>query len=177
MKDRTVNGTFASGTPSKTSRGGFGCLFAPSRGLTRLGNGRKRQERVGSRKLNPKARLVRATAAAVPLGEILNTRSFDMDEAASHPGWLAEAPGTHVPETEEYGISGRVFQARRPLHPQRFWDLITGPAFTGVIHSKGFVCPNCGGDIRLREEDGRQEPAYVEPEVRKREKARMASPA
>ena len=91
------------------------------------------------RKLNPKARLVRATAAAVPLGEILNTRSFDMDEAASHPGWLAEAPGTHVPETEEYGISSRVFQARRPLHPQRFWDLITGPAFTGVIRSKGFV--------------------------------------
>ena len=37
-------------------------------------------------------------------------------------------------------------------------------------------CPNCGGDIRLRV-DGRQEPAYFEPEVRKREKARMASPA
>jgi hypothetical protein len=37
-------------------------------------------------------------------------------------------------------------------------------------------CPGCGGDIRLRE-DGRQEPAHFEPEVRKREKARMASPA
>ena len=37
-------------------------------------------------------------------------------------------------------------------------------------------CPNCGGDIRLRE-DGRQEPAHFEPEVRKRAKARMASPA
>jgi hypothetical protein len=37
-------------------------------------------------------------------------------------------------------------------------------------------CPGCGGDIRLRE-DGRQEPAYFEPEVRKRAKARMASPA
>jgi hypothetical protein len=37
-------------------------------------------------------------------------------------------------------------------------------------------CPACGGDIRLRG-DGRQEPAYFEPEVRKREKARMASPA
>ena len=39
-----------------------------------------------------------------------------------------------------------------------------------------FACPGCGGDIRLRG-DGRQEPAYFEPEVRKREKARMASPA
>ena len=37
-------------------------------------------------------------------------------------------------------------------------------------------CPACGGDIRLRG-DGRQEPAHFEPEVRKREKARMASPA
>ena len=37
-------------------------------------------------------------------------------------------------------------------------------------------CPGCGGDIRFRE-DGRQEPAHFEPEVRKRKKARMASPA
>ena len=37
-------------------------------------------------------------------------------------------------------------------------------------------CPACGCDIRLRG-DGRQEPAHFEPEVRKREKARMASPA
>ncbi len=37
-------------------------------------------------------------------------------------------------------------------------------------------CPACGGDIRLRV-TGRQEPAHVEPEVRKREKARMASSA
>jgi hypothetical protein len=37
-------------------------------------------------------------------------------------------------------------------------------------------CPNCGGDTRLRG-DGRQEPAHFEPDVRKREKARMASPA
>jgi hypothetical protein len=35
-------------------------------------------------------------------------------------------------------------------------------------------CPGYGGDIRLGK-DGRQEPAHFEPEVRKREKARMAS--
>jgi hypothetical protein len=38
------------------------------------------------------------------------------------------------------------------------------------------ACPNCGGDIRLIA-DGRQEPASVEPAVRKRTKARMASTA
>jgi G3E family GTPase len=91
------------------------------------------------RKLNPAATIVRASRGQVSLAKILGTKSFDMEHAASHPGWLAEAPGTHVPETEEYGLSSRVFQSRRPLHPQRFWDLVTGPAFKGVIRSKGFV--------------------------------------
>jgi len=91
------------------------------------------------RRLNPTARILRAAHGLVPLDTVLDTGLFDLEQAASHPEWLAEAPGTHVPETEEYGISSRVFQARRPLHPQRFWDLITGPAFQGVIRSKGFV--------------------------------------
>ena len=37
-------------------------------------------------------------------------------------------------------------------------------------------CPGCGGDIHRRV-DRRQEPTHFEPEVRKRKKARMASPA
>jgi G3E family GTPase len=90
-------------------------------------------------KLNPQARIIEAGHGRVPLGEVLDTGLFDMDHAASHPGWLAEAPGTHVPETEEYGISSVVFRSRRPLHPQRFWDLVTGSAFKGVIRSKGFL--------------------------------------
>jgi len=91
------------------------------------------------KKLNPAATIIRASRGQLPVAAVLGTKSFDMEHAASHPGWLAEAPGTHVPETEEYGLSSRVFQARRPLHPQRFWDLVTGPAFKGVIRSKGFV--------------------------------------
>jgi len=90
-------------------------------------------------KLNPEARIIEAVHGQVPLGEVLDTGLFDMDHAANHPGWLAEAPGTHVPETEEYGISSVAFRSRRPLHPRRFWDLITGPTFKGVIRSKGFL--------------------------------------
>ena len=90
-------------------------------------------------KLNPAATIVRASRGQLPLETILGTRSFDMESAASHPGWLAEAPGTHLPETEEYGLASHVFRSRRPLHPQRFWELVTGPAFKGVIRSKGFV--------------------------------------
>jgi len=90
-------------------------------------------------KLNPKARIIEAGHGRVPLGEVLDTGLFDMDQAARHPGWLAEAPGTHVPATEEYGISSVAFRSRRPLHPRRFWDLVTGPVFKGVIRSKGFL--------------------------------------
>jgi G3E family GTPase len=91
------------------------------------------------RKLNPAATILRAAHGRLPPASVLGTNLFDMDHAASHPGWLAEAPGTHVPETEEYGLSSRVFRSRRPLHPQRFWNLVTGPRFRGVIRSKGFV--------------------------------------
>jgi G3E family GTPase len=91
------------------------------------------------KKLNPAARIVRTAHGQLPLTAVLGTGLFDLEQAASHPGWLAEAPGTHVPETEEYGLSSRVFRARRPLHPRRFWELVTGPAFKGVIRSKGFV--------------------------------------
>jgi len=91
------------------------------------------------KKLNPAAEIVRTKQGQLPLATVLGTGLFDLEHAASHPGWLAEAPGTHVPETEEYGLSSRVFRSRRPLHPRRFWDLVTGPAFKGVIRSKGFV--------------------------------------
>jgi G3E family GTPase len=90
-------------------------------------------------KLNPQARIIEAGHGRVPLAEVLDTGLFDMDHAASHPGWLAEPPGTHVPETEEYGISSVTFRSRRPLHPRRFWDLVTGPVYKGVIRSKGFL--------------------------------------
>lgn len=89
--------------------------------------------------LNPQARIIEASHGHLPLGDVLATGLFDMNQAEAHAGWRAEPPGTHIPETEEYGISSTSFRSRRPLHPQRFWDLITGPAFRGVIRSKGFV--------------------------------------
>jgi G3E family GTPase len=90
------------------------------------------------RKLNPDARIVRTSFGRVPLHEILNTRRFDFERAAQAPGWLKELRGEHTPETEEYGISSFVYRARRPFHPQRFWDLIHD-AWPGVLRSKGLI--------------------------------------
>lgn len=87
--------------------------------------------------LNPRARVEYAEFSKVPLDRVLNTGLFDFEQAQQAPGWLKEMRGEHVPETEEYGISSFVYRARRPFHPQRFWQLINSE-WQGVVRSKGY---------------------------------------
>lgn len=87
-------------------------------------------------KLNPAARIVRTSFGQAPLDALLNTGRFNFEQAAQAPGWLKELRGEHTPETEEYGISSFVYRARRPFHPQRFWDL-ANEDWQGVLRSKG----------------------------------------
>ncbi|MDR6230194.1 G3E family GTPase [Pseudomonas sp. SORGH_AS199] len=89
------------------------------------------------RSLNPRARLELTSFGAVPLERVLQTGLFDFDKAAQAPGWLQELRGEHTPETEEYGISSFVYQARRPFHPERFFALVE-QEWPGVIRSKGY---------------------------------------
>jgi G3E family GTPase len=90
------------------------------------------------RSLNTRAKIIRSTKSQVPLSEVLGTGRFDMDEAASSAKWLQELQNDHTPETEEYGVSSIVFRARRPFHPQRLHNFITG-GFLKTVRSKGFV--------------------------------------
>lgn len=85
---------------------------------------------------NPRAQIVHSQFGKVPLNRIMNTGLFNFDSAEQAPGWLKELRGEHVPETEEYGISSFVYRARKPFHPQRFFDYI-GQEWPGVIRSKG----------------------------------------
>lgn len=89
------------------------------------------------RSLNPRARIEMARFGQVALDKVLNTGLFDFAEAAQAPGWMQELRGTHVPETEEYGISNFVWRARRPFHPERFWEFFSGE-LPGVVRSKGY---------------------------------------
>ncbi|MBL8162059.1 MAG: GTP-binding protein [Anaerolineae bacterium] len=89
------------------------------------------------RRLNPTAHIIRSERGQVPLNQILNTGRFDFDQAADMPGWLQEARGTHVPETEEYGISSFVYRARRPFHPQRLYAVLESDQLDAVVRSKG----------------------------------------
>jgi len=91
------------------------------------------------RSLNARAQIVPMVMGQVPLAQILDTGLFDFEQAAQAPGWLQELRGEHVPETEEYGIAASSWQARRPLHPQRFFDFIHKPWTNGrLLRSKGF---------------------------------------
>lgn len=93
-------------------------------------------------KLNPRAKIEISEFGKVDLDSILNTGLFDFDQAAQAPGWLKELRGEHVPETEEYGITSFVYRARRPFHPQRFFNFINSK-WPGVIRSKGFFWLAC----------------------------------
>lgn len=87
--------------------------------------------------LNPRAKIEISEFGQVKLDKILNTNLFDFNEAAQAPGWLKELRGEHTPETEEYGITSFVYRARKPFHPQRFFDFVNSE-WKGVIRSKGF---------------------------------------
>ncbi len=90
-------------------------------------------------KLNPTARIVRATKGDLPLDLILNTHSFTEEWAAANQQWLMVPRGQETSETEEYGFSNFVFTARRPFHPQRFWNWLNGDESDGIVRSKGCI--------------------------------------
>ncbi len=89
-------------------------------------------------RLNPMAKQLVASHGQVPVPELVGARRFDPERAAAAPGWLQTLRGQETPETDTYGLSSFVYRARRPFHPQRFWQFLhTGLA--KVIRSKGFV--------------------------------------
>ena len=90
-------------------------------------------------RLNAQAEIIPMVMGEVQLNKILNTGRFDFERAAQAPGWLQELRGEHVPETQEYGIASTAYRARRPFHPQRFFNFIDRPWVNGkLLRSKGF---------------------------------------
>lgn len=91
------------------------------------------------RTLQPRAKLIRSTFGAVDPKQILNTGSFNFEEASESAGWLQELRKEHhTPETDEYGISSFVYERSRPFHTERLtcW-MEEWPA--EIVRAKGMV--------------------------------------
>ncbi|KIV91565.1 hypothetical protein PV10_06090 [Exophiala mesophila] len=88
------------------------------------------------KRLNPAAHVLEAQFGNVPIKEVIDTKNFSFEKAATGMGWLQslhdlsrrEVNGkikiAPKPETEEYGISSFVYRARKPFHPKRLYGLI-----------------------------------------------------
>ena len=89
--------------------------------------------------LNTRAKIIPIANGKVDINDILDTQLFDFEQAEAAPGWMKEMRGEHIPETEEYGISSFVYQARKPFHPQKFFDFLHNKNLAGkLIRSKGY---------------------------------------
>lgn len=76
------------------------------------------------RTLNTQAKIYPIQQGQIDLEKIINTQLFSFEQAQQAAGWLKEMRGEHIPESEEYGIASVNFVARRPFHPQRFWNFL-----------------------------------------------------
>jgi len=104
-----------------------------------IGSSERKELTAILKRLNSQAEILPMVMGAVPLSKILDTGRFDFERAAQAPGWLKELRGEHTPETQEYGIASTAYRARRPFHPQRFFDFINQPWTNGkLLRSKGY---------------------------------------
>lgn len=91
------------------------------------------------RTLNTSATILPISNGEVELDAVLDTQSFSFEKAQQAPGWLKEMRGEHIPETDEYGISSFAYHARRPFHPEKFYDFLHNAKDYGkLIRSKGY---------------------------------------
>lgn len=91
------------------------------------------------RSLNADARIIETSHGKIAPRDILDTGLFSFEAAHRHPTWLKELNGfkDHKPETEEYGISSFVYNARGPFEPAKLHAFFSKP-WPGVIRAKGF---------------------------------------
>jgi G3E family GTPase len=107
-------------------------------------------------RLGPRAEVIRTTYSEIDPGKIVDTGTFDFEEATRAPGWKHElADGDEASDhagaghghdhahahgesaAEAHGVSSFVYRESRPFHPERF-DAWLDEWSGDVIRAKGF---------------------------------------
>ncbi len=89
--------------------------------------------------LNTRAKILTAENCQIPLDAVLNTGSFDLEEAQKAPGWLKVLRGEELAESDEYGIRNFTYRSRIPFHPYRLAKTLRDhDVMHGVLRAKGF---------------------------------------
>lgn len=90
-------------------------------------------------RLNPEAHLVRATHGNASISDLINTGRFDPERVTEGPEWQNAIRAVERSSPNDHGFTSLIFRARRPVHPERFYEFVQAAALDGVIRSKGFV--------------------------------------
>jgi len=86
--------------------------------------------------LNPAAEVLPLSSTAV-MARDLSADSFDFEAALARAGWRQLLDGAAPARLTDERITALAYQARRPFHPSRFWDLLQ-KNLDGVFRAKGF---------------------------------------
>lgn len=87
--------------------------------------------------LNPRAEVLPLSSAGVKSGQQLSPASFDFEAALAGAGWRQLLDGVAPAQRTDDRITALAYEARRPFHPGRFWDLLQ-KKLGGVFRAKGF---------------------------------------
>jgi G3E family GTPase len=86
--------------------------------------------------LNPRAEVLPLSSASVTMRD-LSAAPFDFEAALAGSGWRQLLDGAAPALEDDERISALAYQAPRPFHPGRFWDLLQ-KNLGGVFRAKGF---------------------------------------
>jgi G3E family GTPase len=87
--------------------------------------------------LNPSVRIIQRSAVTAPPKLLDAGRSFDFEAVLAGAGWRRMMEKEPVARRGDEGVTMFVYRARRPFHPEKFWNLIQKP-FPDVFRAKGF---------------------------------------
>ncbi len=96
------------------------------------------------KKLQPKAEIIETNYGKVDVNKILNTNSFDFEEASMSAGWIEELnrydneEDEIEGETEEYGIGTFAYYRRAPFDKEKFDKFATNLP-SNIIRCKGVL--------------------------------------